>query len=95
MQDIRWTYSYSPIFGTGGDALGVLVVCQDITREMTAAQVLRESGEKMRESAKRLGELAAIVESSDDVILSKELERHNHKLERCCHTGLRLLSGKR
>jgi PAS domain S-box-containing protein len=73
LQDIRWTYSYSPIFGAGGNALGVLVVCQDITREMTAAQQLQESGERTRESAKRLGELAAIVASSDDVIVSKDL----------------------
>ena len=73
LQDIRWTYSYSPIFGAGGDALGVLVVCQDITREMTAAQELQEVGERTRESAKRLGELAAIVASSDDVIVSKDL----------------------
>jgi PAS domain S-box-containing protein len=73
LQDIRWTYSYSPIFGASGDALGVLVVCQDITREMAAAQQLQESGERTRESAKRLSELAAIVASSDDVILSKDL----------------------
>jgi PAS domain S-box-containing protein len=77
LQDIRWTYSYSPIYGAGEgagrDVLGVLVVCQDITREMTAARELQESGERTRESAKRLGELAAIVASSDDVILSKDL----------------------
>ena len=73
LQDIRWTYSYSPIFGAGGGPLGVLVVCQDITREMAAAQQLQESGERTRENAKRLGELAAIVASSDDVIVSKDL----------------------
>ena len=73
LQDIRWTYSYSPIFGAGGGTLGVLVVCQDLTREMAAAQELQESGEKTRENAKRLGELAAIVASSDDVIVSKDL----------------------
>ena len=73
LQDIRWTYSYSPIFGAGGAALGVFVVCQDITREMTAAQELQKSGERTRENAKRLGELAAIIASSDDVILSKDL----------------------
>jgi PAS domain S-box-containing protein len=73
LQDVRWTYSYSPIFGAGAEVLGVLVVCQDITREMTAAQELQESGERTRESAKRLGELAAIVASSDDVIVSKDL----------------------
>src|SRR5271154_1864183 len=74
LQDIRWTYSYSPIFGVGGATLGVLVVCQDLTREMAAAQELQESGERTRESAKRLAELAAIVASSDDVILSKDLD---------------------
>jgi PAS domain S-box-containing protein len=73
LQDIRWTYSYSPIFGTSGGTLGVLVVCQDITREMSAAQELQESGERTRESSKRLGELAAIIASSDDVIVSKDL----------------------
>jgi PAS domain S-box-containing protein len=73
LQDIWWTYSYSPILGPGREALGVLVVCQDITSEVTAAQELRKSEEGTRESAKRLSELAAIVESSDDVILSKDL----------------------
>jgi len=34
---------------------------------------LRKTEEELRESAKRLGELAAIVASSDDVILSKDL----------------------
>jgi len=74
LQDIRWTYSYSPIFGAGGDVLGVFVVCQDITREVTTAQKLRESEEKTRERANRLGELAAIVASSNDVIISKNLD---------------------
>ena len=73
LQDIRWTYSYSPIFGAGGNVLGVLVVCQDITREMAAARELQESAERTRENAKRLGELAAIVACSDDVIVSKDL----------------------
>jgi PAS domain S-box-containing protein len=73
LQDIWWTYSYSPILGAGREALGVLVVCQDITSEVTAARELRKSEEGTRENAKRLSELAAIIESSDDVILSKDL----------------------
>ena len=73
LQNIRWTYSYSPIFGAARDTLGVLVVCQDLTREMAAAQELQKSGERTRENAKRLSELAAIVASSDDVIVSKDL----------------------
>jgi PAS domain S-box-containing protein len=73
LQNIRWTYSYSPIFGAGREALGAFVVCQDITNEVTATQELRKKEAGTRESAKRLGELAAIVASSDDVILSKDL----------------------
>src|ERR1700755_443526 len=73
LQHIRWTYSYSPIFGRGGGVLGVFLIFQDITREVTAAKKLQESEEGTRENAKRLGELAAIIASSDDVILSKDL----------------------
>jgi PAS domain S-box-containing protein len=73
LQDIRWTYSYSPIVGADGKVLGVLAICQDITREVAVAQELRKREERMRASAKHLGELAAIVASSDDVILSKDL----------------------
>jgi PAS domain S-box-containing protein len=74
LQDIWWTYSYSPIFGTGRNALGALVICQDVTREAIAAQELKKREEATRASAKYLGELAAIIASSDDVILSKDLD---------------------
>jgi PAS domain S-box-containing protein len=49
--------------GSAGKILGTV---RDITQ-------IRASEEALRESAKRLGELAAIVASSDDVILSKDL----------------------
>lgn len=49
--------------GPGGRILGTV---RDITQ-------IKRSEERLRESSKRLGELAAIVESSDDVILSKDL----------------------
>jgi PAS domain S-box-containing protein len=50
--------------GSGGKILGTM---RDIT-------TLRKTEEDLRTSAKRLGELAAIVESSDDVIVSKDLD---------------------
>jgi PAS domain S-box-containing protein len=53
-----------PMDGRTGRVLGTI---RDITE-------IRKTEEKMRESAKRLGELAAIVSSSDDVILSKNLD---------------------
>jgi PAS domain S-box-containing protein len=53
-----------PTDGSKGRILGTI---RDITE-------LRKTEEDLRESAKRLGELAAIVASSDDVILSKNLD---------------------
>lgn len=49
--------------GSRGRILGTI---RDVTE-------LRKTEEELRESAKRLGELAAIVASSDDVIVSKDL----------------------
>ena len=49
--------------GSGAHILGAI---RDVTQ-------IKKTEEAMRESAKHLGELAAIVESSDDVILSKDL----------------------
>ncbi len=49
--------------GSGGRILGTI---RDVTK-------VRKTESERRESAKRLGELAAIVASSDDVIVSKDL----------------------
>ncbi|MCU1252262.1 MAG: sensor signal transduction histidine kinase [Edaphobacter sp.] len=51
---------------TDGSAGQILGTIRDITE-------LKRGEEALRDSSKRLGELAAIVESSDDVILSKDL----------------------
>ena len=64
LQDIRWTYNYSPIFGSGGNVLGVLVICQDITREVTAAQELRESEARASRVLQSIGD-AVIVTDAD------------------------------
>ena len=64
LQDIRWTYSYSPIFALGGDVLGVLVICQDITREANAAQELRESETRAARVLQSIGD-AVIVTDAD------------------------------
>jgi PAS domain S-box-containing protein len=64
LQDIRWTYSYSPIFGSGGDVLGVLVICQDITLQINAAQDLRESEARATRVLQSIGD-AVIVTDAD------------------------------
>jgi signal transduction histidine kinase len=36
LEDVYWTYSYSPVYETDGTILGVLVVCHDVTEELIA-----------------------------------------------------------
>jgi PAS domain S-box-containing protein len=43
LQDIYWTYSYSPIYGSEGTIDGILIVCHDVTDEVLATRKLRES----------------------------------------------------
>ncbi len=68
LQDIRWTYNYSPIFGSGGTVLGVLVICQDITREATAAQDLRESEARASRVLQSIGDAVIVTDAETRVI---------------------------
>src|SRR6185312_6863485 len=38
VQDIYWTYSNSPIYGSRGEITGILSVCHDMTREILAGR---------------------------------------------------------
>jgi PAS domain S-box-containing protein len=62
LQDIRWTYSYSPIFGSDGAVLGVLVICQDITREVGAVQDLRESETRASRILQSIGDAVIVTD---------------------------------
>ena len=64
LQDIVWTYSYSPIFGSGGEVLGVLVICQDTTREVKTTQELSESEARASRVLQSIGD-AVIVTDAD------------------------------
>ncbi len=67
LQDIRWTYSYSPIFGSDGAVLGVLVICQDITREVGAAQDLRESETRASRILQSIGDAVIVTDPATRV----------------------------
>jgi PAS domain S-box-containing protein len=43
LQDVYWTYSYSPIYGSEGSIDGILIVCHDVTDEILANRKLSES----------------------------------------------------
>ncbi len=49
LQDVYWTYSYSPIFGDSSQVDGVLVTCQDVTEALIAGQQLAKSTEQLEQ----------------------------------------------
>ena len=53
LQDIYWTYSYSPIYGSEGTIDGILIVCHDVTDEVLANRRLRESEARAAASEER------------------------------------------
>lgn len=67
MQDIRWTYSYSPIFGRGGDVLGVLVICQDITAQENAFGDLRQSEAQALRVLQSIGDAVMVTDAATRV----------------------------
>ena len=68
IQDVRWTYNYSPIFASDGGVLGVLVICQDITREATAAQSLRDSEARALRVLQSIGDAVIVTDADTRVI---------------------------
>lgn len=59
LQDVYWTYSYSPIFGDSGRPEGVLVTCQDVSDAIVAGRKLARSTD----------ELTQVLESISDGFL--------------------------
>lgn len=57
LEEIYWTYSYSPVRSADGAVLGMLVTCSETTGRVAAAQLLRTSEERLR-LAQRAGQLA-------------------------------------
>jgi PAS domain S-box-containing protein len=54
LQNIYWTYSYSPIYGPESTIDGILIVCHDVTDEVLASRQLRESEARTAVSEERL-----------------------------------------
>ncbi len=48
LEDVYWSYSYSPIFDSNGSIRGTLVVCSETTEEVIDARRLRRSENRFR-----------------------------------------------
>ncbi len=53
MEDVYWTFSYSPVFGESGQRAGVLVTCTETTEQVIGLQALKESKRMLLESERR------------------------------------------
>jgi len=56
LQDVYWTYSYSPIHDSVETIAGVLIVCHDTTAEVLAARALARMQEELMTERTRLRE---------------------------------------
>ncbi len=63
LQDIYWTYSYSPIYKSGGDIAGIFVVCHDITVQVLAARNLRESEARATRILQSIGDAVIVTDA--------------------------------
>jgi PAS domain S-box-containing protein len=68
VQDVFWTYSYSPIFSAQGDVLGILVLCQDTTRESAALADLRTSEARSQRVLQSIGDAVIVTDEETRVI---------------------------
>ncbi len=48
MEDVYWTYSYSPVIDEHGKIAGILVTCREVTQNFYLKKSLRESERKFR-----------------------------------------------
>jgi PAS domain S-box-containing protein len=48
LEDVYWTFSYSPAYGDSGEVVGVLVTCTETTDKVRQLLQLRESRERFR-----------------------------------------------
>lgn len=72
--EYRWILDHGvPRFTDNGTFEGYIGGCLDIHEQKEAAEKVRIAVEALQESEQRLRRLAAIVESSDDAIVSKDL----------------------
>lgn len=64
LEDVYWTYSYSPVYETDGRILGVLVVCHDVTEELTATRERDAMAERLQQ----------VLEATTDAIVMLDRE---------------------
>ena len=67
LQDVYWTYSYSPIYELSSEIAGVLIVCHDVNGQVLTMKRLRENEIQAEHILESIGD-AVIVTDADGLI---------------------------
>jgi PAS domain S-box-containing protein len=89
LEEVYFDFVYQPIHGGDGEVEGILVHAIDVTDRVVARRLLEQSHQQLRSSYLGSQRLAAIVESSDDAIVSKDL----HGIVRSWNPGAERMFG--
>ncbi|MFZ0274446.1 MAG: ATP-binding protein [Acidobacteriaceae bacterium] len=73
MQRAYFNFVYQPMRNAEGAVEGILVHAVDVTDQVVARQMVQQNQERLEKALAASQQLAAIVESSDDSIVSKDL----------------------
>jgi PAS domain S-box-containing protein len=71
LEDVWWTYSYSPVHGDDGGIAGTLVVCQETTRRVLGE---RERDRLLEETARAQRRAARLLEQVSDAHLTMDAD---------------------
>ena len=75
LEDVYWTYSYSPVIDESGLPAGVFVTCTETTKTVQVIQELKNSNEKAK-LAIDAGDLGVVEVNlvNEDVVISERIE---------------------
>lgn len=68
MEDVYWTFSYSPVNDENGKTAGVLVICNETTNQVITRKNLEESEKRFRNTVKQLPLGICILKGVDLVV---------------------------
>jgi PAS domain-containing protein len=64
VEDIYWTFSYSPAYDDAGEINGVMVICSETTKAVVSRRQLEESESRFRTMAENSDVLIAIADEN-------------------------------
>lgn len=81
MEDVYWTFSYSPVNDENGKTNGVLVICNETTKQVITRKKLEESERRFRNTVKQLP-LGICILKGADLIVEMANARYLHIIDR-------------